>query len=153
MKFHDGIFLWIAVLIVSVFLLFTFWLFRVNPPESDSFASEPNPVWSVGVVQSGYARVEKGKYIYFPLNLNQRRNLSVFFRTDSRNFKIAAKVFTDDAFKRFTEDGDGEPFIQTNPVSRGNIRRLLEPGRYYVVLDNRNGDATVNLSSLDISVE
>lgn len=153
MKFNDRIFLWIAVLNVSFFLLFTFWLFRVNPPESDSFAPEPNPLWSEGVVQSGYARVEKGKYIYFPLNLNQRRNLAVFFRTDSKNFKIAAKVFTDEEFKRFTEDGDGEPFIQTNQVSRGNIRRLLEPGRYYVMLDNRNGDCNVNLSSLEILVE
>jgi hypothetical protein len=153
MHFRSTYAFWIIILVVTGLIFFAIWLIRVNPPPSASEAEVAKPVWTEGVVQSGIARIEAGKTLSFPLNLNQRRFLSVFFRTDSRNQKISARVFAGSDFDLWKNNTDVKPFITTNPVSRGNIRRQIEAGKYVVVLDNRDGTADVILDPLSITVE
>lgn len=153
MHFRSTYAFWIIILVITGLIVFAIWLVRVNPPPAASDAEVAKPVWTEGVVQSGVARIEAGKTLSFPLNLNQRRFLRVFFRTDSRDHKISARIFTGSDLDSWTNDAEIKPFITTNPVSRGNIRRLIEAGKYVVVLDNRNGTTDVILDPLLITVE
>jgi len=144
---------WISILVVAALIFFAIWLVGVNPPSSAPAANDSNPIWTQSTVQSGITRVEAGKYLAFPLNLNQRRFLRVFFRTDSRNHRISARVYIGGDFESWINNPEVKPFISTNPVSRGNIRRHIEAGKYVVVLDNRDGPETVALEPLEIVVE
>ena len=128
-------------------------IFRVNPPADQSVAAEAKVKWTQGEVFKGKGQVAAGTELSYPINLNRRATLKAFFTTGDSDKKLASAVIKADDFNMWKSGAEVQTFVATGMVPRGTITRVLEPGNYIFVLDNRTGTETIVLKEMDISVE
>ncbi|HEX6279328.1 MAG TPA: hypothetical protein VFZ49_04865 [Pyrinomonadaceae bacterium] len=144
---------WAGIIGVVIIIIGVIQIFRVNPPERPQETTEPKIVWTEGEVFKGEARVDAGGYLSYSLNLNRRATLKVFFTTGKHDVKLDSSVIKAEDFNMW-KNGEGVPTqVTTGLVPRGTITKVLEPGNYFFLLDNRKGTETVVLTELNVRIE
>lgn len=144
---------WAGIIGVVVVIIAVIQIFRVNPPDSPQAASESKIVWTEGEVFKGPAEVAAGEFLSYPLNLNHKATLKAFFTTGKHDKRLGCVVINEKDFNMW-KSGSEVPFVlSTGVVPRGTITRVLDPGNYIFILDNRAGTETIKLTETDIRVD
>lgn len=144
---------WAGIIGVVLIIIAVIQIFRVNPPAQPAADAEPKIKWTEGVVFSGPAEVAAGEFLSYPIDLNRKATLKVFFTTGKHDKKVNSLVINEKDFNMWKSGSEVPNVTATGPVPRGTITRVLEPGRFVFILDNRSGTETVKLSESDIRVE
>ena len=143
---------WAGIVLVVVFVLAVFWLFRQNPPPTAA-PPERKMIWTSGPITSGELEIEANGYLSYPLDLNKRSVLKATFTTGDSSRRLVFSVFEKSDLERW-KAGDGVRFVtNTGLVPRGTIERVVEPGYYVIVFDNRANDKPIRVVGSDVSVE
>lgn len=143
---------WAGIIGVVLIIIAVIQLIRINPPQGPQ-AAEPNVKWTDGEVFKGKAEVAAGTELSYPINLNRKATLKAFFTTGKNDKKLASSVIKAEDFNMWKSGSEVQTLVATGPVPRGTIARVLEPGRYIFVLDNRSGGETIVLTEMDISIK
>jgi hypothetical protein len=145
-------FSWAGIVLVVIFVLTVFWFFRQNPPEA-SGTVERKTIWTTGEIVSGPLEVEAGGVLTFPMNLNKRSALdATFFTGDSRKRLVMVIVNAAD-LEKWKAGEDVKVITNTGTVPRGIVKRVMDPGEYVIVLDNRMNQETMRIPESEISVQ
>ena len=143
---------WAGIVGVVLIVIAVIQIFRVNPPERQSSA-ETKIKWTEGEVFKGRAEVAAGAELSYPINLNRKATLKAYFTTGKNDKKLGSSVIRADDFNMWKSGREVQTFVTTGVVPRGTITKVLEPGNYLFLLDNRAGNETIVLTEMDISVE
>ncbi|MGD9629521.1 MAG: hypothetical protein AB7V18_09765 [Pyrinomonadaceae bacterium] len=144
---------WPGIFGVVIIIIAVFQIVRVNPPDRPVGDTENRKVWTEGELLRGRAVVPANGYLSFPLNLNRRANFSAVFTTGRSEVRIVSAIIRAEDFNMWKSGEDVEPVSTTGKVPRGVVKRVLEPGMYLFVLDNRAGDAEIVLEDTEIKVD
>jgi len=143
---------WAGIIGVVIIIIAVIQVFRVNPPARE-VAAEPTVKWTEGEVFRGSGEVAAGTELTYPINLNRKATLKALFMTGKNDKKLASAVIKAEDFNMWKSGSEVKTFVATGMVPRGTITRVLEPGNYIFVLDNRAGTETIVLTEIDISVD
>lgn len=144
---------WAGILGVVLIIVAVIQIVRVNPPDTPQASVEPKIKWTEGEVFKGRAEVAAGSELTYPINLNRKATLKAYFTTGKNDKKLASWVIKAEDFNMWKSGGEVPTLVSTGVVPRGTITRVLEPGEYILVLDNRSGSETIVLTETNISVE
>ena len=144
---------WAGIIGVVIIIIAVIQIFRVNPPVQQNSAPEQKVKWTEGEVFKGKAEVAAGTELSYQINLNRKATLKAFFTTGKNDKKLVSAVIKAEDFNMWKSGSEVKTFVATGMVPRGTITRLLEPGNYIFVLDNRGGSEAIVLTEMDISVE
>jgi hypothetical protein len=126
----------IAVTVVAALILIQ--LMRVNTPEKIPVESAPALAYSKpGPLLSGNYTVGAGEFLSNQINLNRRAKLSGEFQTGSMKSKVAIVVVDEANFEKWKLQNDFKARVGTGYVPGGKINPVLEPGTYFLIIDNR----------------
>ena len=143
---------WTGIVGVVIIIIAVVQIFKVNPPGKIGPA-ESRPFWTEGQIFKGAAEVPENGFLSYPLNLNRRSTLSAFFTTGRNDRRLTGTVIKADDFNMWKSGEEVQTVLTTGKVPRGTINRVLEPGNYLFLLDNRSSGDLTKLSQLEISVE
>ena len=145
-------FSWAGIVLVSVFVIAVFWIFKQNPPEAGGTV-EKKPMWTTGTIVSGPLEVEAGGVLAFPMNLNKRSSLDLTFFTGDSKKRLGLVIVNAADLDRWKTGEEVKLVTQTGTVPRGIVKRVMEPGEYVIVLDNRMNEETMRIPESDFSVQ
>lgn len=147
-------FSWAGIVLVVVFVLGVFWVFRQNPPaDSTQASSGSGPMWSHGRLAEGVLEVEAKGFLAFPMNLNKRSTLDAKFTTGDNSKRLAFTVIDSADLERWRFGEEVRTFTTTGPVPRGTIKRVMEPGNYVLIFDNRANEKAIRIAESKVEVE
>jgi len=144
---------WAGIIGVVMIIIAIVQIFKVNPPDHAGVAAQLKPAWTEGKVFDGAVEVPAGGYLSHPLYLNRRVTFKSFFTTGKNDRRVVGTLIKAEDFNMWKSDADVDTILSTGPVPRGTINRVLEPGNYIFLIDNRTGGEAIKLTPLDISVE
>ncbi|PYS86348.1 MAG: hypothetical protein DMF62_16205 [Acidobacteria bacterium] len=137
-----------------VVALFILNLFRVNRPTADGNAATPEThVYTEGVLVSGNANIEPDSFLQYRIDLNRRAKLKGTFQVPGGKPRIACLILTESDFEKWMSGGNYRAATSTGNVASGTISRVLAPGVYFLVLDNRTSKDNPANVELDFTVE
>lgn len=145
---------WAGIASVVLILIAVIQVVRVNPPSrSADTPAESKAIWTEGTIFSGVAEIPANGFLSFPVNLNRKATFKGFFRTGSDDRRLGATIIRSTELENWKADSEVAPIVSTGSVPRGFITRVIEPGHYVLLIDNRmNGDA-MKLIESDFKVE
>ena len=142
----------IAGCVVVAFFILN--LFRVNRPILDANAADTEAhVYTEGVVVSGNANIEPDSFLQYKIDLNRRAKLKGMFQVPSGEPRIAGLILTESDLEKWMSGGNFQAVTSTGQVPSGTINRVLTPGVYFLVLDNRVSKDKPAKVELDFNVE
>ena len=143
---------WTGIVGVVIIVIAVVQIFKVNPPAQIGTA-ESRPLWTEGQIFKGTAEVPENGFLSFPLNLNRRSTLAAFFTTGRNDRQLTGTVIRAEDFNMWKLGEEVKTVLTTGQVPRGTISRVLEPGNYLLLLDNRSSADVTRLTYLEVSVE
>jgi len=152
-KRSGGIFGWAGIVLVAVVVLAAIWVVRQNPPNTSAGAAEKKVMWTTGKIVEGPLEVDKGGYLSYPLDLNKRSTLSATFTTGQDLKKLTFSIMSAADLEKWKRGEEVKFLTNTGPVPRGTVKRVLEPGNYIIVLDNRAGTEPIRVTESSFEVE
>lgn len=144
---------WAGIALVVWMVLAVIWVFRQNPPTQPADAAENKVMWTSGKIAEGPLEVEGKGHLTFPVNLNKRSTLSAFFTTGDNARKLTFSILAAADLEKWKAGERVRLLTNTGPVPRGTVERVLEPGDYVVVLDNRPNEQPILITDSKIEVE
>lgn len=144
---------WPGIIGIVLIIVAVIQIFRVNPPDQRTIDAEPKVVWTEGEVFSGEAEVAASEHLSFPINLNRKATLKAYFTTGRHDTRLDSTVIKASDFNMWKSRSDVLAVVSTGLVPRGTITRVLEPGNYLFILDNRTGTEAIKLIETDIKIE
>ena len=144
---------WAGIIGIVIIIIAVVQIFKVNPPDQYGVAAQPRHAWTEGKVFDGAAEVPAGGYLSHPLYLNRRATFKGFFTTGKNDRRVVGTLIKAEDFNMWKSDAVVDTILSTGPVPRGTINRVLEPGNYIFLIDNRTGGEAVKLTTLDVSVK
>lgn len=143
---------WAGIVLVVAFVIAVFWFFKQNPPEAGGTA-EKKTIWTAGEIVSGPLEVEAGGILTFPMNLNKRSSLDATFFTGDSKKRLGLVILEPKDLDRWKANEEVKVVTHTGTVPRGIINRVMEPGEYLIVFDNRMNQEAMRIPESNISVE
>jgi hypothetical protein len=144
---------WTGIIIAVLAVLAVIQILRVNPPRSSISAEDIKPIWTEGTIVSGVIEVPATGFLSFPLNFNRRVTLKGNFTTGSSDKRLACTIISVGELEKWKAGNGVTPITNTSPVPRGLIRRVIEPGSYVLIFDNRMNSQDMRLIESDFSVD
>lgn len=142
---------WPAVLAVIVIAIAGVQLFRVNkPPEPEP---EAVPVYTpAGTIVKGGLVIAPRDFYSARIDLNRRSKLLGEFRTPKSDIRLNVFVLSESEFENWRSGKEFNYVTRTGNVPAGRINLALEPGVFFLVMDNRENDSERRLD-VDFSLE
>jgi hypothetical protein len=129
---------WPAILSVVVVVLLGLQMLRVNSDKETPVAvTAPTTYSTPGPVISGDLKIPAGDFLANRITLNRRAKLSGEFQTGSVRSKVAIVVVDEANFEKWKLQTDFKSLAVTGYVPGGKISPVLEPGTYFLIIDNR----------------
>lgn len=135
--------IWPWLLLAVLIFFVAVQLFRVNAPQRVENLDEPGkPVyWTRGAVFSGPRIVPGGRFLAARIDLNKRSTLEGRFSVKNPKERINCLLLPADEFERWRTGQEYKRVAETGYVPSGRMSRELEPGGYYLILDNQSSTA------------
>jgi hypothetical protein len=129
---------WPAIVLTLLLLLALVQIVRVNkrpgvPQPAETYTS-------LGTLIQDEVHVAARDYYAMRINLNRRAKLTGVFRTSNLKSVVSVLVIEEKDFNNWKLNFEYNSIVQTGFVPGGKIAPVLEPGTYYLVIDNRGGD-------------
>lgn len=139
---------WPIVVIVIFLLLLAVQMLRVNRPKTPTKTESTVTYTQPGPLIVGDITIPAGSFHSRKVDLNRRARLVGTFQTGSVQRRVSVLVLREREFELWNSNSVFTPVSETGYVPGGKVSPMLEPGGYYVVIDNRfNGeDMSVNVS-------
>lgn len=130
---------WPALVIALLVLLALIQMARVNEPPAERPLTQTYT--AKGALVHEDIKIPAHDFYVRSMNLNRRGKITGTFRTESIKSKVSVLVMDENNFNKWKSELDHAVVIQTGYVPAGRIAPVLEPGIYFLVIDNRQGDA------------
>ena len=101
---------------------------------------------------NGYLNVGASEFISKKITLNRRAKLSGSFRTSQMRATVEVLVVKEEEFEKLNTGLDPASLAKTNYVPGGKINVVLDPGTYFLIIDNRKNDQPRSVFT-DINLE
>lgn len=141
--------IWPGILAVVLLLLGVIYIYRVNserPVTPETAAASFKS--TTGVVVEGPVVIEAGAFLSFKMDFNSRVNLKGRFYSGSKTSNIDCLLLSKDAFELWQSGKEYKAVSQTGYVPGGKIVRVVDPGTYFLVFDNRKaGEPEKNIDA------
>lgn len=144
---------WAGIASVVLILIAVIQIVRVNPPSRSSETAQSKPIWTEGTIFSGVAEVTANGFLSFPVNLNRKATLKGFFTTGSSDRRLGATIIRSGDLDNWKAGSEVPTIVSTGAVPRGFITRVIEPGNYVLIIDNRMNADTLKLAESDFRIE
>ena len=105
-----------------------------------------------GEIVSGPLELEAKGLLTFPMNLNKRSMLDVTFFTGDSSKRLAFAVLKLEDLQKFTAGEEVAFVTNTGPVPRGVIKRVMEPGNYVLVFNNRMNAEPIHIAESNLTL-
>ena len=128
----------IAIVIVSIGV---FQILRVNRQRPERPSADIIQYTS-GTILNGPVTVAPNAHLAYRMDFNRRISLTGRFRTASRRERIACLVMSADNYELWKNGKVYKRLSETGDIPGGKINLAIEPGTYYLVLDNRRSSET-----------
>ena len=132
---------WPIIIIVVLLLLLGIQILRVNRPRSVLTTKQPVPYSTPGILVSGDLVIPERDFYAREVGLNRKAPLLGSFMTGSIKSKVSVLVLDSKSFERWKSNSDYRPVTETGYVPGGKVTPVLEPGSYFIVIDNRFNDS------------
>lgn len=143
---------WLRILVVVGLVLFVIQLLRVN--RHDLAAISPAAeIYTSGIVIDGESVIMEGSFRSFPINLNRRARLSGTFNASGQDRTIGCMVLNKEEFEKLLAGSEHLAISKTGSVPGGRIDVTLQPGEYYLILDNRHSPHSEVLVAANFAVK
>lgn len=136
---------WPIVIFVVVTALAGLQILRVNPPKIETGPEQLTVYTPAGRLVDGQIILPAGGFHSTRIDLNRRSRLTGTFRTQSISSRVSVAVMTESDFDNWTSGAVHQTLARTGDVPGGKINLLLEPGVYFLVIDNRKTETDRSL--------
>jgi hypothetical protein len=144
---------WATMVFSALSVLFVLNLIRVNIPERKAARATPFvPPHTEGKIAYEVARVDAASFLPYRANFNHRVTVKGQFSVDRGGPWITMLVLDEKNYRLWQSGDEFATLISTGKVPFGKISKVLEPGTYYFVLDNRGSDKDV-FADIDLNAE
>jgi hypothetical protein len=145
---------WVGIFVVVLGLIGVIQIFRVNPPADRTERGAPTPfLATTGMIIDGALEIPSGGFLSFPMNFNHRINFNGSFTTGETPERLECLIIPAGQFENWRNGVDVQTVVRTGQVPRGRINRTLEPGNYFLILDNRQGTEVKKIIESEFRVE
>ena len=135
---------WVTMVFCALSVLFVLNLIRVNAPERNVAKATPFvPPHTEGKIASELARIDAGSFLPYRANFNHRVTVKGQFSVDRDGPWITMLILDEKNYQQWQNGVDFTTLVSTGKVPFGKVNRVLEPGTYYFVFDNRGSDKDV----------
>lgn len=129
---------WPVIVWTVVVILLGLQMLRVNKRDEASVPTTAPVTYSTpGPVLSGELQIEGGEFLATRITLNRRAKLLGEFQTGSVKKRVAIVVIDEENFGQWKQQLDFNSRARTGYVPGGKISPTLEPGSYFLIIDNR----------------
>lgn len=136
---------WPAIAIIVLCILAGIQLIRVNRSPRPTTVAEVVPYSTPGALLSGNVSIPGSDYYSARITLNRRAKLTGDFKTGHIKSRVSVLVMTEYDFERWKLDAEHSTVVKTGYVPGGKISPVLEPGTYFLVIDNRVNEAGLTI--------
>lgn len=130
---------WPLILIAVIMILGGIQLITVNPP----VPTQPQPekfYTNSGPILEGNYTLPGRNYLAVRMDFNRRVKLTGRFRAAERKMLVSCIVLDAGNFELWKSGAKYLRLAETGYLPGGRINLVIEPGTYYLVLDNRNSN-------------
>jgi hypothetical protein len=131
---------WPIIIVVVLLLLLGIQILRVNRPRPVSTTMQPVPYSTPGILVSGDLLIPERNFYSRGIDLNRTSTLVGSFRTGSIKSRVSVLVLDTKSFEAWQSNSDYHPVTETGYVPGGKVTPVLEPGNYFIVIDNRSNE-------------
>jgi hypothetical protein len=134
---------WPIIAIAVLMVLFGIQILRVNKPASvPNSASEVRTYTKAGPLVSGQLVIPAADHYSSRIDLNRRAKISGEFKTADLRSRVSVLVMKEADFDNWKTDLEYKnSIVETGYVPGGKISPVLEPGTYFLVIDNRRNNS------------
>ena len=146
------VFLWLVIFVVVGSVLVGIQFFRANQPKTGGPVADQRIYTSAGPLPLSSIDIEPSGFHLQKIDLNRRAKLSGSFRTSDLRLFVTILVLREADLENWKNGVEVKPVVKTNSVPRGKISPVLDPGVYYLVIDNRDSERRQTVST-DFTIE
>lgn len=129
--------IWITVLVVIAAAIAVIQFMRANEPERQRNLPGAS-LYTTGTVVDEVLAIPADQYLTFKLNFNKRMKVLGTHSTGDGRKRVLVMIISEADLEKWKAGEDVKPLSQTGYVPRGKIERVIEPGVYYLIYDNRS---------------
>lgn len=133
---------WPVIITVVVAILAGLNVLRVNQPKRDALSAPDASYSTEGPLVVGRLTIPPNDFYSRRIELNRPTRLNGSFRTPNVRMNVSVVVLTEREFERWRAGSDFAFIVQTGFVPGGKVNPVLEPGSYFLIVDNRPGAST-----------
>lgn len=126
-----------AVILIVAAAVAGFQFLRANRPEPQAIASQA-PIYTRGAVVDGLLNIPADEYRSFRLNFNKKTKILGTHWTGNSRKRVLVLILAESDFEKWKAGQEFNAVTQTGFVPRGKVERVMDPGVYYLVYDNRS---------------
>ena len=138
---------WSAIIIVVLVFLAAMQILRVNSRRPSAPAEEAVFYTEKGSLVNETVGIPAGEFYLKRLDLNRRARLTGTFRTSNLKNRVNAFVIEEKFFEGWKRNATVPALARTGSVPGGKVNLVLGPGRFLLLLDNREGDQPQNVAA------
>lgn len=151
-KIDQRSYFWLRILSVVILIVGLIQIFRVNSPAP--VVEKPVQVkYTSGTLVEGKVEIPAGEFLSYEIKLNKRASLKGKFTTEKLKGSVGCLALNAENYARWREGEEFQAVAKTGTVPGGNLNARLEPGDYYLVLDNRHSPKEPRTVNAEFTVE
>ena len=139
--------MWLLILAVVGAALLAIQVIRVNQPKPVGPETVQRNYTDRGPLTPSEVEIEANGVYTHKIDLNRRMKLTGSFKTEKFKSSVAVLVLREADLDSWKSGVAVKPVVKTNIVPGGNVSPVLEPGVYYLIVDNRHNDAAQVVST------
>ena len=140
--------IWPVVVLVVLAVLLGIQMVRVNRRENAPAAAVAPVTYSTpGPLLSGDIKIAAGDFVSSQIRLNRRAKISGEFQTGRMKSRVAVIVIDEADFEKWKQQPNFKGRVGTGYVPAGKINPILEPGSYYLIVDNRANESPLSVQA------
>ena len=145
---------WPIIVAVVAMALIVVQIIRVNRPREESGEEIVSPIkyTSRGPLLNGNVSVAANGFHSTRIELNRRAKLAGSFRTPNIRLRVSVLVMDETTFENWKSDQTYKAIVETGNVPVGKINAAIDPGVYYLVINNRRSDTEQSVYT-DFSID
>lgn len=141
---------WPIIIVVVLFAMLGLQMLRVNPPPANT---EPQRLYTQpGSLVAGNVEIAGKEFYSNRIDINRRMKLSGTYKTANLRSRVSIVVLKEDQFEAWKNGTSFQAVSQTGLVPGGRVHVVIEPGVYYLLVDNRSSDNAQSVF-LDFALE